>query len=77
MRFVDEYRTPEQVMQFIELVHKTLIISLTPPERPIADYGSVAVIAHAISNSASTSYCRKTLSLSTVQGLSGVCTADG
>ncbi len=31
MRFVDEYRAPEQVMQLIELCANVLHISLTPP----------------------------------------------
>lgn len=41
MRFVDEYRAPEQVMQLIEHLRETCFTSLLHRRTPSADYGSV------------------------------------
>ncbi len=76
MRFVDEYRAPEQVMQLIEHLRERASHLSTPPNALCGLWKCVAVIPTLSLNSASTSYCRKTLSLSTVR-VPGVRTADG
>ncbi len=66
MRFVDEYRAPEQVMQLIEHLRERASHLSYTAERPLRIMEVCGGHTHAILNSASTSCCRKTLSLSTV-----------
>lgn len=67
MRFVDEYRAPEQVMQLIEHLRERASHLSYTAERPLRIMEVCGGHTHAILNSASTSYCLKTLSLSTVR----------
>ncbi len=76
MRFVDEYRAPEQVMQLIEHLRERASHLSYTAERPLRIMEGAVVIPTLFLNSASTSYCLKTLSLSTVR-VPGVRTADG
>ncbi len=67
MRFVDEYRAPEQVMQLIEHLRERASHLSYTAERPLRIMEVCGGHTHAIFKFGPISYCQKTLSLSTVR----------
>lgn len=76
MRFVDEYRAPEQVMQLIEHLRERAALLPIPLNDRYASWKFVVVIPTLFSNSDSTNCCPKTWSSFTAW-LPGLRSADG
>ncbi len=77
MRFVDEYRAPEQVMQLIEHLRERAAASLLHCRTSVAHYGSLrGSYPRNFLNWSPISYCPKHWSLFTAR-LSGLRAADG
>lgn len=76
MRFVDEYRAPEQVMQLIEHLRERAALLPYTAERPLRIMEVCGGHTHAIFNLVSISYCPKRGVYSRPR-LSGLRAADG
>lgn len=76
MRFVDEYRAPEQVMQLIEHLRERAALLPYTAERPLRIMEVCGVIPTRFLNLVSISYCPKTWSLFTAP-VAGLRAADG
>lgn len=73
MRFVDEYRAPEQVMQLIEHLRERAALLPYTAERPLRIMEVCGGHTHAIFKFGSISYCPKTWNLFTAPVVRSAC----